>query len=203
MNFATTASIFLPLFITGCDFLFPPCTNYKREVCTCDDAGAAMCKVAEAVEKQAKKYKDNDDDAKYDSLQDTCEKALESWDKADGCDQFSGGGGGGGNSSTSTTCSGQGESVSDDEQEFSSRYAEGYCDLRSQCLSPDPLYEDRDACEAAVIEQQLELACECTLDDGADDCVEAAQMISCAEWVQGSGGDSSYPLQACDDIWRC
>ena len=194
MNFAATASIFLPLFLTGCDFLFPPCTNYKREVCTCDDAGAAMCKVAEAVEKQAKKYKDNDDDAKYDSLQDTCEKALESWDKADGCDQFSGGGG---NSSTSTTCSGLGGSVSDDEQEFSSRYAESYCDLRNQCLGDDP-----DACKAAVMEEQLELACECTLND-FDDCLEAASYISCAEWEGGWGGDSSYPLQACDDIWRC
>jgi hypothetical protein len=88
----------LLILLSGCDLLFPPCTNYKRKVCSCDDAGTAMCKAAEAGEKKAKEYKQDGDDDRYDKMQDACEVVLDAWKEADGCDQFADGGGGGGSS---------------------------------------------------------------------------------------------------------
>ena len=62
MNYPISKLIWIPFVLGGCDFIFPPCTNFKREVCACDDAGAMMCELAEAAEEKAQEYKDNDDD---------------------------------------------------------------------------------------------------------------------------------------------
>ncbi len=94
MTIFVRSSPFLLVFLSGCDLLFPPCTNYKRKVCACDDAGTAMCKAAESVEKQAKEYKEDGDDDRYDKMQDACEVVLDAGKEADGCEQFSDGSGG-------------------------------------------------------------------------------------------------------------
>jgi hypothetical protein len=93
MNYPMSKLIWIPFMLGGCDFLFPPCTNYKKEVCACDDAGAMMCELAEATEEMAQEYKDNDDEDRYDSAQDACETLLDAWDEADGCAQYEDGGG--------------------------------------------------------------------------------------------------------------
>ena len=88
MNLPTATLMWIPMVLGGCDLIFPPCTNLKREVCACDDAGPVMCDVAETAEEKAKEYKDNDDQDRYDSAQDACETLLDAWDEADGCSQF-------------------------------------------------------------------------------------------------------------------
>ncbi len=93
MNYPISKLIWIPFVLGGCDLIFPPCTNFKREVCACDDAGKMMCELAEAAEEKAQEYKDNDDDDRYESAQDACETLLEAWDEADGCEQFAEGGG--------------------------------------------------------------------------------------------------------------
>jgi hypothetical protein len=93
MNYPMSKLIWIPFILGGCDFLFAPCTNFKKEVCACDDAGAMMCELAEATEEKAQEYKDNDDDDRYDSAQDACETLLDAWEEADGCEQFADGGG--------------------------------------------------------------------------------------------------------------
>jgi len=89
MKSSAATLMWIPVILGGCDFLFPPCTNFKRVVCACEEAGADMCDVAEAAEENAQEHKDNGDDHRYDSAQDACETLLDAWDEADGCTQFS------------------------------------------------------------------------------------------------------------------
>ena len=47
-----------------------------------------MCETAKAAEDKAKEYRDDEDEARYDSAQDACETLLDTWKEADGCRQF-------------------------------------------------------------------------------------------------------------------
>jgi len=102
-----------------------------------------------------------------------------------------------------TDCPETSETISIDAQEFAARYAEGYCDLRTQCLTEDPTYDDTDHCKQSTSRGQLDQACSgCDVNnDKVDACLEAAATINCEEWEDGWGGDDRKPIQACLNIW--
>jgi hypothetical protein len=92
------------------------------------------------------------------------------------------------------------DSISEAANEFAAQYAEGYCDLRDQCLSPD---ESVDDCKKRTSRGQLSRACNgCSLDsDVSVACMESASSIQCDEWEDDWDGDEKKPIRACANVW--
>ncbi len=98
-------------------------------------------------------------------------------------------------------CPDDGEKTPAGEQ-FASRYAVAYCDLRNDCYPV--AFEDEfgsiDSCQKAVSKREIQRECDgCSLDgDQADTCVNAAETITCEDWV-----DDDALTAACDGRWDC
>ncbi len=87
-------------------------------------------------------------------------------------------------------------------EEFSAQYAVAYCDLRKDCY-PDSFDEEFgsvETCQKAVSKREIQQECGgCELDvEEADNCVSAAETISCTDWVDDDALDA-----ACEARWDC
>jgi len=108
---------------------------------------------------------------------------------------------GGDEPSEETDCPDDGKKSAAGEQ-FASHYAVAYCDLRKDCY-PDA-FEDEfgttETCQKAVSKREIQQDCDgCDLDEAeGDNCLEAAESISCLDWV-----DDGALEAACDARWDC
>jgi len=100
---------------------------------------------------------------------------------------------------------GKGESGDDQEwQQFVSRYADNYCDLRHQCdANFDNEFGNEDQCKKEVLTNEnkgrqcrKDQDCEFDPDEGSF-CLSAAAEVDCAGW---RGGELE---SKCADIWSC
>ena len=99
----------------------------------------------------------------------------------------------------------KGKSGDDKEwQQYVSRYAHTYCDLRYFCdINFEEEFGDQEQCKKEVLtnenkgrERRVENGCEFDADE-ASFCLSSAEEISCEDWLAGE-------LEAqCASVWSC